>query len=672
MISVLDIETTFTKDGDNTPYNLSNKLVSVGVNDEYIFFNHDEFTGDIRTSHNKLQSILDKTTLMVGHNLKFDLSWLLECGFKYEGKIWDTMVAESVLFRGQRRPLSLKECCRRRKIGIKYATLENAIDSGIGMDKIPIKDLETYGRNDVTITKDLYLQQDLDYKREDNKILVPTLEMMCEFLVTLVEIERNGIYVNPSTLDELKTRLNEEYHSVKKKIDITVQEVMGDAKYNITSGEQLCKIIYSREIIDKNDWAKTFGLGTDERGIKRTPAKYPANTFRKILETKTRPVMYSIGTKCKTCDGIGHYRKYKKDGSAYLNLTKCKDCNAEGVFLTKTDRVAGFNITPRDQRDVTSLGFKVGMDNLKYIGDRNPGRVREFLNYIIRYKQIEKWLSTFVDKMKEEAYHNNLLHPKFSQTNVVTGRLSCSDPNFQNIPRGDKLPIKRVIQSRFDDGEIIEMDFAQLEFRVAAFLSQDKQAMQDILEGVDVHQNTANVIGCSRQDAKAHTFKPLYGGMSGTDEEKKYYTYFRKRYKGITEWQERTEDTAISTSFVTLPSGRQYYFEGIKRASWGGSNFYTQVRNYPVQGFATGDIVPVACIDIYNSMKNMRTRLINTVHDSIIIDVHPKEVDSVLNKLKKACDGITQSINKRYDIDFNVPLDYEIKKGHNWLDLKRI
>jgi DNA polymerase I-like protein with 3'-5' exonuclease and polymerase domains len=207
MISVLDIETTFTKDGDNTPYNLSNKLVSVGVNDEYIFFNHDEFTGDIRTSHNKLQSILDKTTLMVGHNLKFDLSWLLECGFKYEGKIWDTMVAESVLFRGQRKPLSLKECCRRRKIGIKYATLENAIDSGIGMDKIPIKDLETYGRNDVTITKDLYLQQDLDYKREENKILVPTLEMMCEFLVTLVEIERNGIYVNPSTLDELKKEI---------------------------------------------------------------------------------------------------------------------------------------------------------------------------------------------------------------------------------------------------------------------------------------------------------------------------------------------------------------------------------------------------------------------------------------------------------------------------------
>ena len=68
----------------------------------------------------------------------------------------------------------------------------------------------------------------------------------------------------------------------------------------------------------------------------------------------------------------------------------------------------------------------------------------------------------------------------------------------------------------------------------------------------------------------------------------------------------------------------------------------------------------------------MRSRLINTVHDSIIIDAHSSEVDHVITKLKKACDGITQSINKRYNIDFNIPLDYEIKKGHNWLDLKQI
>ena len=97
----------------------------------------------------------------------------------------------------------------------------------------------------------------------------------------------------------------------------------------------------------------------------------------------------------------------------------------------------------------------------------------------------------------------------------MTGRLSSSKPNFQNMPRGDKFPIKKAIQSRFENGEIIEVDFAQLEFRVAAFLSQDKQAMSDIQNGVDVHQITADIIGCDRQNAKAHTFKPLYGGMMG-------------------------------------------------------------------------------------------------------------------------------------------------------------
>ena len=130
MISVLDIETTFTKEGDNTPYNSENKLVSVGVNNEYLFFNHSEYDGDSNVSYNRLQSILNETTLLIGHNLKFDLSWLLECGFKYSGKVWDTMIAEYVLLRGQKKSLKLSECCERREVGNKFSTLESAVDSG--------------------------------------------------------------------------------------------------------------------------------------------------------------------------------------------------------------------------------------------------------------------------------------------------------------------------------------------------------------------------------------------------------------------------------------------------------------------------------------------------------------------------------------------------------------
>ena len=84
-----------------------------------------------------------------------------------------------------------------------------------------------------------------------------------------------------------------------------------------------------------------------------------------------------------------------------------------------------------------------------------------------------------------------------------TGRLSSRNPNFQNQPRAKTFPIRKVINSRFENGKIMEIDFAQLEFRTAVFLSQDKQGMEDIKNGVDVHQYTADIIGCSRQEAKA-------------------------------------------------------------------------------------------------------------------------------------------------------------------------
>ena len=100
MILILDVETTFT-DGDNTPYNLNNKLVSVGINSKYFFFYHqsvDESTH--QETFNKIQKLLDDAKLIVGHNLKFDMTWMYHFGFKYNGKLYDTMLAEYISFRG--------------------------------------------------------------------------------------------------------------------------------------------------------------------------------------------------------------------------------------------------------------------------------------------------------------------------------------------------------------------------------------------------------------------------------------------------------------------------------------------------------------------------------------------------------------------------------------------
>jgi DNA polymerase I-like protein with 3'-5' exonuclease and polymerase domains len=221
---------------------------------------------------------------------------------------------------------------------------------------------------------------------------------------------------------------------------------------------------------------------------------------------------------------------------------------------------------------------------------------------------------------------------------------------------------------------ILEVDFAQLEFRTAVFLAQDKQGMEDIKNKIDVHQYTADIIGVSRQDAKAHTFKPLYGGVTGTEDEKRYYTKFLEKYKDIKTWHEKLQSEAIRFKRIKLPTGREYSFPYAERTPWGGSTYGTQIKNYPVQGFATADIVPLACINIYNIMKEKKVKslLINTVHDSIIADVHPDETYIMGKIFEEGTSKVIQSLKEYYNIDFNVPLDTEIKIGYNWLDMEEV
>ena len=145
MITVLDIETTFTKEGDPTPFNPENKLVSIGINDQYFFFYHKDMTDMKKIQENKkaVQDILDKSVLVVGHNLKFDMSWMYEFGFKYEGKLYDTMLAEYIINRGIKgKSVSLKESCKRRQLNMKSDILSSYMDEGYGIDEIPLEKLE--------------------------------------------------------------------------------------------------------------------------------------------------------------------------------------------------------------------------------------------------------------------------------------------------------------------------------------------------------------------------------------------------------------------------------------------------------------------------------------------------------------------------------------------------
>ena len=102
--------------------------------------------------------------------------------------------------------------------------------------------------------------------------------------------------------------------------------------------------------------------------------------------------------------------------------------------------------------------------------------------------------------------------------------------------------------------------------------------------------------------------------------------------------------------------------------------YFTQIKNYPVQSFATADIVPISLIYIDKLLEanKMESCIVNTVHDSIVIDVHPNEVDKVIRIVKATNDNLINIVNNKWNIDFNVPLLLEAKIGDNWLDTKDV
>lgn len=225
----------------------------------------------------------------------------------------------------------------------------------------------------------------------------------------------------------------------------------------------------------------------------------------------------------------------------------------------------------------------------------------------------------------------------------------------------------------------MEADFAQLEFRVAAYLSQDEVAMKEVTEGFDVHSYTAQVISeagqkTSRQDAKAHTFAPLYGatGYGRTSAEARYYEHFTEKYKGISRWHRELAKEVLTYKKITTPSGREFAFPDVKRRKNGTVTNFTAIKNYPVQSFATADIVPVVLIEIHKRMADMQSCIVNSVHDSIVIDIHPDEEAQVIGVIASVNGDLKEIIDNKFEINFNVPLLLEAKLGVNWLEQQEV
>lgn len=293
-------------------------------------------------------------------------------------------------------------------------------------------------------------------------------------------------------------------------------------------------------------------------------------------------------------------------------------------------------------------------------------------NYRSVYSELSKYLRKLLSCVEEA---NGLLYATLNQSSTQTHRLSSTGLDygcqFQNFPRA----YKPLFKARTPGWLVGEADGAQLEFRDAVHLGRDAVGLFDIVQGTDIHLVTAGVIWpkedakSRRQDAKPHTFKPLYGGQSGTEDEKRYYQFFREKYKGIAEWQQRNIDFVLEHKYLVTEWGLRYYWPDTTMDRTGYVRNSTAICNYPVQAQATAEIIPMAVVCIWHRLKRSQYKmfLVNTVHDSVVVELPPEEIGAFHAVAKCALiDDVYHLLYALYGIRFTVPLGAGIKIASHW------
>ena len=162
-------------------------------------------------SKERLQRVLDNTTLLIGHNLQYDLQWLWACGFKYDGEIFDTMLGDYVLQRGQKGSVSLENCALRYDLDMKKSdTLKDYFRRGYQTDEIPLEELSQYLHQDLVVTKSLYWRLMEEYDKPEAKSLVKVCDISNNVCKSLTKMYMNGFKIDKDALNTVRKQFEDE------------------------------------------------------------------------------------------------------------------------------------------------------------------------------------------------------------------------------------------------------------------------------------------------------------------------------------------------------------------------------------------------------------------------------------------------------------------------------
>lgn len=525
-----------------------------------------------------LQEILDSKELVINHNIKFDLQWLMKNNIIVKVPIFDTMVAKHLL--DENYPdKSLKHLSRVECGMEELSELSEEMKKHWKEDTMPTTQQWTkYGGADVDAVMRLYSRYVKQLKKE-KLIELMNLEMLV--LMTLTRMEFFGFKIDLKRHAELTKIYEKDILKIETQLK---RQVGGDI--NLNSTKQLSEVLF--------DKLKLPILST-------TPSGNPS-------------------------------------------------CNEDTltVLLTATK-------------------------------DKNK---KKFIEGILELRKLTKIKSVYLDGLIK----NNLLkedskiHCDFKITGTKTGRLSCSDPNLQNIPRDGE--IKSMFISSFKDGQILQVDYSQAELRILAHYSNDKKLIEAFRQGRDIHTETTSkalhkpydevtpherkVVGKKVNFGIIYLIGPkgLSDNIGCTEKEARDYihNWFAEFHKAK-EWMDQKKEDIISTGKSFAYNGRTRRLYGASHDTPEGREALRQGVNSPIQGGA-GDITKYNMMRLDNKLEElkMEARVISNVHDAVMVDCPQKEVKNVIKLIK--------DLFREPPVELKVPLEFEIKVGSNWKKLE--
>lgn len=304
----------------------------------------------------------------------------------------------------------------------------------------------------------------------------------------------------------------------------------------------------------------------------------------------------------------------------------------------------------------------------------------EIIEKIIEYRQITKLKSTYADGLLSLiSPSDGRIHSTFKQTVTVTGRISSTEPNLQNIPV--RMELGRELRKMFVAREgyvLIDADYSQIELRVLASLAKDDAMIESFKKGEDIHSATAKALfggqeitPLLRSRAKAVNFGIVYGmgsfSLAGdlkisVAEAKEYIDNYFSKHPNVKKFMDKCVLDAKEKGYVETVFNRRRYIPEISSGNFAlRSAGERMAMNTPIQGSAA-DIIKIAMVKVYDALKSLKkSKLILQVHDELIIEAHESEAEDAKRILTECMESA---------VSLAVPMVAEANTGKSWFDAK--